>query len=269
MKYPLLSLKKMDPAMLLFELQEITSRMSANDARMVMSAAQLATYLHRDQRRYVRDGMPSVPYIEHPMRNALRLHRWGSNDPHLISAALLHDVVEDCSTELVAMDNEELPRDATRRSAQHTAVSELREMYGSHVANMVADMTNGYYHPKDTYIEHIRREHRNLPFLLLKASDLHDNAGSLKHQVGGMSNEKILKRLNKYTPAVDEVTNSLQNFAQSTSGLDVLTNCHQAMVKLNNSLPELKERLTPSVKLSDLNLPQTKPSENDPDAPSL
>jgi hypothetical protein len=44
-----------------------------------------------------------VPYIEHPLRNALRLIRWGAvGHPVVIASALLHDVVEDCAHEIVS-----------------------------------------------------------------------------------------------------------------------------------------------------------------------
>jgi (p)ppGpp synthase/HD superfamily hydrolase len=84
----------------------------------------MASFLHRKQTRFVRGDLPRVPYIEHPLRVALRLVRWGVPDAELIAAALLHDVVEDCSTELLeasANRGRRLPRIACRVSSDNAS----------------------------------------------------------------------------------------------------------------------------------------------------
>lgn len=236
MRFPLLSLKKMDPSMLLFELNNVTSRMSEDDARMVTSAAELASYLHRDQRRYVRDDMPAVPYIEHPLRNALRIARWGSRDAELLTIALLHDVVEDCAPELIEIEGITVAPNATKRVVQDHAISVLNSYYSPRVGESVAKLTNGFHNPKAKYLDHVKTMSSDRNFLLVKASDLHDNAGSLKHQVNGMDASKITKRIDKYTPAVEVVLDALQ--ARSMDDM-VANNACIAMGKLAHTLETL------------------------------
>ena len=59
-------------------------------------AKQFAYQAHKGQFR--RDGV--TPYITHPMAVAEILRKQGINDDAILSAALLHDVVEDCSITL-------------------------------------------------------------------------------------------------------------------------------------------------------------------------
>lgn len=235
MHYPLLSLKKMDPAMLLFELNSVTARMSEEDARMVTSAAELATYLHRNQRRSVRDDMPAVPYIEHPLRNALRLARWGSRDAELMSIALLHDVIEDCARDLCEMHGINTMFDSTR-TAQIESVKILGNLYGYRISEGVAMLTNDLYDDDSTYVEHIANSIHNHDFALVKASDLHDNAGSLIHQVGHIAPTTMRKRLDKYTPAVEIM---IDHFLAQPTGNKVIDNASRAMNKLAHTLEQL------------------------------
>ena len=61
---------------------------------MITKAFNMAKDLHKDQRR--RDGQL---YISHPVEVALMLAKLGF-DENVVSAALLHDVVEDCDCSL-------------------------------------------------------------------------------------------------------------------------------------------------------------------------
>lgn len=60
-------------------------------AALVAAAAAYATWCHRRQRR----KQSGLPYIFHPARVAALLWRCGHRDAHLLTAAWLHDVVED------------------------------------------------------------------------------------------------------------------------------------------------------------------------------
>ena len=61
-----------------------------NEHPLVQRAFQWAEHWHRDQKRH--DGSQ---YIEHPVRVAQNVSKYTS-DPHVIAAALCHDVLEDC-----------------------------------------------------------------------------------------------------------------------------------------------------------------------------
>ena len=60
-------------------------------ANLVMTAASIAAFAHRDQKRKV-DG---TPYIFHPMAVAQKLACAGVSNEDIIAAALVHDVLED------------------------------------------------------------------------------------------------------------------------------------------------------------------------------
>jgi (p)ppGpp synthase/HD superfamily hydrolase len=191
----------MDSVMLVFELdRETQSLLSPNSSasQMITSAATMASFLHREQTRMVRGDLPRVPYIEHPLRVALRLLRWGVSDAETIAAALLHDVLEDCSEELIEVFGE------TGQEAEDW----IGRQYGLRIASIVSDLTN----PTDgtDYLDHLQ-EITYLPSLLIKASDLVDNAGSLAHQYGHVKDAFVTKRLAKYRPAVLAVWGALQS----------------------------------------------------------
>lgn len=66
---------------------------------IVTKSFQIAQYAHRNQLRKKVEGQPDRPYILHPLSLSVELYNVGYTDPVLHSAALLHDVVEDCSPE--------------------------------------------------------------------------------------------------------------------------------------------------------------------------
>lgn len=211
--FPRVPLKKMDSSMLVFELDRETHRVMPEHCEMITSAATLASFLHREQTRFVRGDLPRVPYIEHPLRVALRLIRWGVRDGELVAAALLHDVVEDCSTELL----EVFGSDSAGRSCE-TALECIHRLYGGAVAEYVGWVTN----PVDgtscasrtSYQDHITAlaASGNMA-LLIKASDLKDNAGSIKYQLGHGKDERMLRLVTKYSPVVGIVAAGLEKLS--------------------------------------------------------
>ncbi|HUR97300.1 MAG TPA: HD domain-containing protein, partial [Pyrinomonadaceae bacterium] len=65
-----------------------------NDLGKVTNAASFAAKKHKDQKRKGSDG---EPYINHPIEVAnLLVNVGGIEDADIITAALLHDTVEDC-----------------------------------------------------------------------------------------------------------------------------------------------------------------------------
>ena len=199
--FPRVPLKQMDPAMLVFELDRESARvMQHRGCELITSAATMASFLHRNQTRMVRGDLPKVPYIEHPLRVALRLIRWGIDNEELIAAALLHDIVEDCSAEL--LEHFGRPEDHDDANAC------LARLYGCAVADLVRRVTN----PTDgsTYQEHLEELAGSSSIaLLIKASDLKDNAGSIQHQLGHGKDRCLLKMLRKYLPSVAVIRHGL------------------------------------------------------------
>ncbi|WP_181273575.1 HD domain-containing protein [Brevibacterium oceani] len=215
--FPRVPLKRMDAAMLVVELDRETSRLMPGASELITSALTMASFLHRNQTRFVRGDMDRVPYIEHPLRVALRMIRWGSRDGELIAAALLHDILEDCGAELVEVFGD------PERDDEAPAML-LKRLYGHRVAHLVTTVTN----PKARMSHAEYREHiaalasSGSEALLIKASDLKDNAGSIRHQLGHGMDEKLLRMLKKYLPAVSVVADEIDRSAhRGTAGDDV------------------------------------------------
>lgn len=226
--FPRVPLKQMDPSMLVFELDRETSRVMPENSELITSAATMASFLHREQTRMVRGDLPRVPYIEHPLRVALRLIRWGVRDGELIAAALLHDVAEDCADELVARFGQ----------SGQSALDVLTRLYGERVSLLVSHVTN----PTDgtSYQVHLAAlVASGSEALLIKASDLKDNAGSIRHQMGHGKDAKMLKMLGKYLPIVSLVAHGLVDI--SFAGIPSLS--HGAITHASEDLTQLGHEL--------------------------
>lgn len=94
-----------------------------------------ARELHKGQ---IRKGKDKVPYIYHPLLISCHALALGLDDDNLISAALLHDVCEDCGVPV-----DELPVNEVTRTAVSllTRVDDNDELYFSRISqNAVATM---------------------------------------------------------------------------------------------------------------------------------
>jgi guanosine-3',5'-bis(diphosphate) 3'-pyrophosphohydrolase len=95
--------------------------------RPLLEAVSFAARAHRGQVR--KDGM--TPYIAHPLRVCLVLrHVFGIDDPKALTAAALHDTIEDTTTDF----------------------DDLEERFGADVAGWVAALS------KDSRMRHEERE---------------------------------------------------------------------------------------------------------------
>jgi GTP diphosphokinase / guanosine-3',5'-bis(diphosphate) 3'-diphosphatase len=100
---------------------------SASDAvRQILQAASYAAKRHRDQRR---KGADASPYINHPLELATLLADHGAAAPDVLTAALLHDVVEDTC-------DWKKPGDVDRTYA------EIEQKFGRAVRKIVAEVTD-------------------------------------------------------------------------------------------------------------------------------
>ena len=126
----------------------------------ILDALQFAAHKHRDQRR---KDLEASPYINHPIALANLLWREGGvQQPEVISAALLHDTIEDTDT----------------------TEDELRERFGKKVARIVAEVTDDKSLDKAVrkrlqveHAPHLSREAK-LVKLADKISNLRDMAAS-------------------------------------------------------------------------------------------
>lgn len=99
---------------------------------IIIDAARFAEFAHRGVLR----KFTGTPYIWHPMRVAGRTCLY-SDDPTLIAAAWLHDVVEDNPT---------------------IKISGIRQTFGECVATFVSELTN----PSKTHPELSRRDRKKM-----------------------------------------------------------------------------------------------------------
>src|SRR4029079_14733374 len=89
----------------------------ASGLPLIVRALEFAANKHRDQRR--KDAQAS-PYINHPIALAnVLVHEGQVSDPTVLSAALLHDTVEDTQT----------------------TAAELRGAFGEKIASIVEEVT--------------------------------------------------------------------------------------------------------------------------------
>ena len=97
----------------------------SNDISRLLRAATFAADKHRDQRRKNADASP---YINHPLAVAsVLVNDAGVTDADLLTAALLHDTVEDTATTL----------------------DEIKQLFGNEVCNLVAEVTDDKSLPKE------------------------------------------------------------------------------------------------------------------------
>jgi HD domain len=149
------------------------------ERRRLNDALELASRLHAADRRQ------SEPYINHPLRVAIRImSHYGIRDPDVVIAALLHDVVEDHAAEL-APDGRSEPVPARTQAALAT----LARRFGPRVAELVAAVTNPEYDPgRDRHVqyrEHVAESLDRSPWArVIKASDFTDNGAGLLYTTG-------------------------------------------------------------------------------------
>lgn len=95
-----------------------------NEVSFILNAAKFAASKHKKQ---TRKDQEKTPYINHPLEVAEILSRVGRvNDPEVLSAALLHDTIEDTET----------------------SPEEIRTIFGERVLSLVQECTDDKSLPK-------------------------------------------------------------------------------------------------------------------------
>ena len=153
-----------------------------------------------------------VPYIYHPLNMVCHALAMGIRDDALISAILLHDVIEDCGKEErelpVGDESKEIVRLMTRRkSKENTTESDMEMYYNTICCNVKASITKcidrcnnlttmSWGLSKERMFQMIKETERYYPKLLetiKKTSEYNDVAWLLKYQMESMLD--IYKRL--------------------------------------------------------------------------
>jgi hypothetical protein len=213
-----LPLKKMDGTLLVqalyeyaYTVKEIDSMGFRYGADHVRDAIAVASYAHRNQFRANRGELPKTHYIEHPLRNAVRLLRYGFITPQGIIATILHDTVEDAPAEVVALlDPDNLNDDYTEYQWRESAYRAIMDHFGYEVSMDVRALSNplpqatvklSQDQKKAVYLAHFEESIKDPMVFWEKMSDWMDNGAGLKHNVNSKTGVKITFRAPKYLEA--------------------------------------------------------------------
>ncbi|MEV8509388.1 HD domain-containing protein [Actinoplanes sp. NPDC051475] len=168
----------------------------AGDRPQLEDALALASRLHADDRR-VRE-----PYLNHLLRVAIRIMRYyGIQDVDVLTAALLHDAVEDHPAELAG-----LPADLGHHELTEAAIAELTRRYNPRVAGLVRSVTNPEYDPlrdkHEQYRTHVAASLDKDPWArVIKVSDFTDNGVGIIHTTYDKARSSAIK----YRPLVPKL----------------------------------------------------------------
>jgi guanosine-3',5'-bis(diphosphate) 3'-pyrophosphohydrolase len=114
-----------------------------DDISLVLKALEFAAIRHRNQ---FRKGKDKSPYINHPIQvTNLLANEAGEKDPVLLSAAMLHDVIEDT---------------VEARKEKKELIDQIRELFGEEVLSVTLEVTDdkslGKKKRKQMQVEHAR-----------------------------------------------------------------------------------------------------------------
>jgi Guanosine polyphosphate pyrophosphohydrolases/synthetases len=188
---------------------DFVEKYPAPTVQRLQNAIQVASYLHRnDVRRGARSTSVSPPYIEHPLRVALRaLRRFQVADPNVIIAAVLHDTVEDHALDFVDFEG---VRATDKGYEDRVALGYLSQQFGFEVAKFVELVSNPPITPGTPKAEKIAAYQAHVAkvvnlsseALIIKVSDFIDNAGSLHHHYS-YGDPKVGYFLDRYEPLLE------------------------------------------------------------------
>ncbi|HEY4963756.1 MAG TPA: HD domain-containing protein [Candidatus Saccharimonadales bacterium] len=176
------------------------SRFAPEERAMVYQAFVVASILHFEDSRVVE------PYINHPLRVALRLMtHYEVDDAEVICAALLHDTVEDHARVLAGPLDDGV-------STRELALSTLASWFSPRVAGLVRELSNPivpegvdkneYYY---THLNQLAELDDPWP-ILIKLSDFTDNGTGILYTPG----PKAKTLSTKYYPAIPIFRRAIQ-----------------------------------------------------------
>jgi hypothetical protein len=188
------------------------------NTKKISHAIELATYLHRNDKRSNRGKFETTPYIEHPLRNTLRLMRYGCKKESILIATVLHDTVEDHAFEISSEYCNKPTKD--ENDARENSFVYIKDHYGPEVEFIVRNMSNPISEENisisdkhKNYAEHVIEAIQNPHVFVSKFSDYVDNAVGLYHNAPYMKPESVSKKAKKYSLLYNPFKEALQNFS--------------------------------------------------------
>lgn len=243
-------LKEMDPSMLSRSLIHEAKQAGIHDVSKLEEAIDVATILHKDQRRKNRGDLPKTSYIEHPLRNSIRLLRLGVKDEETIVSSVLHDTVEDGADTFAEKFNAETAKTHTEQQKRDQLLNLIGNRYGESVKQTVYDVSNPLLSESEKKVRTHKEKaadyndrvensiSKNPRAYLVKLSDWMDNAAGLHHNdVEGNNSEKIVKQAQKYIPTADifkRHSAQLNGYLDSERQEDTLRKIDKGVERLEN-----------------------------------
>lgn len=242
------SVKDMDAAALTMALTSETRGCitSDNDRAVLEDAIAVASYLHRDQTRANRKGFNRTPYVEHPLRNTVRLVRMGFTDRDILVSSLLHDTVEDCAEEMTG------GRGLSASDTRSLALMMVEKRFGVLVSRTVGKVSNPV--SEDTaaplpraekrrvYREHLVESIDDVASFAVKLADFKDNAGGLHHNLISGNERMVANNHAKYAPCVSVFEEKLEELRDDLS-LREYHGSLRAIGEIRNRIEELGNEL--------------------------
>jgi len=106
------------------------------DFRLILKALEFASHRHRSQKR---KGSRQIPYIDHPIQVAsLLANEGGETDTVLLTAAILHDVIEDTVNSV---------------EERSELMSEIASLFGEEILTLTMEVTDD-----KTLEKHVRKQ---------------------------------------------------------------------------------------------------------------
>lgn len=195
------------------------ARSAGMDVQIILKATELATLLHEGQYRAAAPGEVRPPYITHPLRNSVRVIRWGSRATPQVLITMLHDVVEDSPFKYAELEGVSV-RD--EQHAREVLLAHINDEYGERVASGVFKLSNPLDDPVERasktveqkhaeYVAHVREAIAGDEDAFLgKLSDLHDNASGLYHTDFVSRRAQTRKQATKYLMTVPALQAELE-----------------------------------------------------------
>ena len=165
------------------------------EREQLAEALDLASRLHAGDRR-VRE-----PYLNHLLRVAIRIIKYyGVRDVDVLTAALLHDAVEDHPGDLAGLVS------GSHAELTGAAIAELSRRFGPRVSELVHSVTNPEYDPErdrhEQYRAHVTASLERDPWArVIKVSDFTDNGVGVVHT----TLDKAVRAATKYRPLVPKL----------------------------------------------------------------
>lgn len=229
------SLKTIGPielqAVLISEAQDAPIIWNTGDIDLLKQSIDHAVKLHEGQCRGPRANISRPAYVEHPLRNTIRLIRWGCVDGDVLITSVLHDTLEDCAERIIGKKMKD------KEQAFLLASEVMKQEYGDSVNKMLVGVTNpilprsaSHADKVQSYVDHMCDSCVDAQIRAVKTTDLYDNPGSLHHSITESFAPRARRMHTKYSVALPVVKEQYMKAQDSVPGLP----SHMMVEKIEN-----------------------------------